>query len=315
MELRQLRYLVVIADEGNLGRAAELLYVSQPALSYALKNLESELGVRLFDRHAGGVTATASGRDVVAEARHVLRQAERVTAAAERHRRGETGVLRVGFEASGAGELTTRARAEFARRHPGVRVEPKRFDWGQEATALRDGRADVAFVWLPADLTDLHTEVVHTEPRVVGLPSGHPLAGRDGIAVVEVNDEPLMWTKRAPREWVDWWAVNPRPDGSSPRWGPTNDNVEEMLEQVAEGAAICFAPSSMAQYYARPDLAWVPLTDVEPLRVALAWADGADNPLVQGFAHVVRELASGKTASSAPPHQDLSPTTVRPASA
>jgi DNA-binding transcriptional LysR family regulator len=293
MELRQLRYLVTIAEVGNMRRAAEVLYVSQPALSYALKSLESELGVRLFDRHAGGVTATAVGRDVVTEARRALRQADRVTAAADRHRRGATGLLRVGFEASGAGELTTRARAEFARRHPGVRVEPKRFDWGGEAAALREGRVDVAFVWLPADLTGLHAEVVHTEPRVVGLPVTHPLAGRDGVSVLDVNDEPLMWTERAPRAWVDWWAVNPRPDGSAPRWGPTNDNVEEMLEQVAEGAAICFAPSSMALYYARPDLAWVKLTDVEPLRVALAWADSSVSPLVRGFADVVRELRSG----------------------
>lgn len=295
MELRQLRYLVAIADEGNLRRAAEVLFVSQPALSYALKSLESEFGVRLFDRHPGGVAPTAAGRDVVSEARATLRQADRVTAAALRHRRGEAGLLRVGFEASGAGELTTRARAEFARRRPGVRVEPKRFDWGGEVAALRDGQIDVAFVWLPADLTGLHAEIVHVEPRVLGLPAGHPLAGRDGVGVLEVNDEPLMWTERAPREWVDWWAVNPRPDGSTPRWGPTNDNVEEMLEQVAEGAAVCFAPASMAQYYARPDLCWVPIIDVEPLRVALAWVDGAPDPLVAGFAEVVREL-SGTSA-------------------
>ncbi|MED7951044.1 LysR family transcriptional regulator [Kitasatospora sp. NPDC058201] len=291
MELRQLRYLIAIADEGNLGRAAARLFVSQPALSYALRRLETELGVRLFDRHSGGVTATAAGLDVLTEARRTVTQAERINAAAERHRRAASGVLRVGFEASGAGELTTRARAEFARRHLGVRVEPKRFDWGQEADALRDGRVDVAFVWLPADLTGLHHETVHTEPRIVGLPTGHRLAGRAGISVLEVNDEPLMWTERAPRAWVDWWAVNPRPDGSTPRWGPTNDNVEEMLEQVAEGAAVCFAPASLARYYTRPDLAWVPLTDVEPLRVALAWPAGEDNPLVHGFAAVVRELA------------------------
>ncbi len=290
MELRQLRYLVAIADAGNIGRAATGLHVSQPALSFALKGLETELGVRLFDRHSGGVTPTAAGRDVVGEARRVLRQAERVTVAADRHRRSESGVLRVGFAASGAGELTTRARAEFARRHPGVRVEPKRFDWGAEAAALRDGRVDVAFVWLPNDLTGLRTEVVRTEPRVVGLAVSHPLAGRAGISVLEVADEPLLWTERAPREWVDWWAVNPRPDGSSPRWGPTNDNVEEMLEQVAEGGAICFAPASLARYYARPDLAWVPLTDVEPLRVAIAWLDGVEIAFVQGFAEVVREL-------------------------
>ncbi|QKG20954.1 LysR family transcriptional regulator [Actinomadura verrucosospora] len=293
MELRQLRYLVAIADAGNLGRAAEALFVSQPALSYALRRLESELGVRLFDRHAGGVTATAAGLDVVAEARRTVRQAERVTAAAERHRRGRTGVLRVGFEASGAGELTTRARAEFARAHPGVRVEPKRFDWGGEADALRSGEVDVAFVWLPADLSGLHSEIVHTEPRIVGLPSGHPLAGNEAVGILDIGDEPLLWTERAPREWVDWWAVNPRPDGSEPRWGPTNDNVEEMLEQVAEGVAICFAPSSMARYYTRPGMVWVPLTGVEPLRVALAWADGADGPLVRAFAEVVRGLVTG----------------------
>lgn len=293
MELRQLHYLTVMAEEENLGRAARRLFVSQPALSYALKSLEAELGVKLFDRHAGGISATPAGRDVIAEALLTVRQAERVTAAAERHTRGETGVLRVGFEASGAGELTTRARAEFARLHPGVRVAPKRYDWGQEADALRDGLADVAFVWLPNDLTGLTYEPVHTESRVVGLPTGHPLASRPGVSVLEVKDEPLLWTRRAPRQWVDWWAVNPRPDGSAPVWGPTNDNVEEMLEQVAQGSAICFAPESMARYYARPDLCWVPLTDVEPLRVVLAWADGADTPLIRGFARVVRELASG----------------------
>ncbi|MFD0536265.1 LysR substrate-binding domain-containing protein [Actinomadura luteofluorescens] len=84
-----------------------------------------------------------------------------------------------------------------------------------------------------------------------------------------------------------------------PRWGPTNDNVEEMLEQVAEGTAICFAPSSMALYYARPGLSWVPLTDVEPLRVALAWADGG--PLVEAFAAIVRDLAGLRRTSAASP--------------
>jgi len=294
VELRQLRYLVAIAEEQNLGRAARTLYVSQPALSYALKELETELGVRLFDRHAGGVRATAAGEDVIAQARGTLRQADQVVEAARRHLRAAAGVLRVGFEASGAGELTTRSRAEFARRHPAVRVEPKRFEWGEEAGALRDGRADVAFVWLPNDLTGLASEVVHTEPRIVGLPVAHRLVGpgkaAGGLSVLDVNDEPLMWTERAPRVWVDWWAVNPRPNGAEPRWGPTNDNVEEMLEQVAEGTAVCFAPASMARYYARPDIVWIPLTDVEPLRVALAWPDGGDTPLVRAFAEVVREV-------------------------
>ncbi|MFD7721306.1 hypothetical protein [Streptomyces sp. NPDC059814] len=65
-----------------------------------------------------------------------------------------------------------------------------------------------------------------------------------------------------------------------------------MLEQVAEGSSVCFAPLSMARYYARPGLSWAPLTDVEPLWVVPAWADGMDTPLVRGFAQVVRELAA-----------------------
>ncbi|GAA2299256.1 LysR family transcriptional regulator [Glycomyces scopariae] len=286
MELRQLRYLAAIAAHGNLGRAAKALYVSQPALSYALKRLETELGVRLFDRTPAGVAPTPAGVDVLAAAAEAVAAADRVGAAARRHRTG--GVLRVGFEASGAGELTTRARAEFARRRPGVQVVPKRFDWGAEAAALREGAVDAAFVWLPADLGDCESATVHTEPRVVGLPTGHRLAGRVSVTLAETSGEPLMWTDKAPREWVDWWAVNPRPDGSEPLWGPKNDNVEEMLEQVAEGAAVCFAPASLAAYYARPDLAWVPLADAEPLRVALAWHPG--NPLAADFAAVVRSL-------------------------
>jgi DNA-binding transcriptional LysR family regulator len=301
MELRQLRYLVAIDDAGHVGRAAEALYVSQPAVSYALRSLETELGLQLFDRHARGVTPTEAGREVIREARAAVLAADRVGAAADRYRRGLAGLLRVGFEATGAGQLTTRSRAEFARRYPGVRVEPKRFDWGQEAAALRDGSVDVAFVWLPSDLTGLRSEIVHTESRVVAVPCGHRLAGRAGVSVLEVGDEPLMWTRQAPREWVDWWAVNPRPDGSAPRWGPTNDNVEEMLEQVAAGAAVCFAPESMAAYYARPDLAWIPLTDVAPLRVALAWPEGSGSALVGGFAAVVRELArTAERASRSP---------------
>jgi DNA-binding transcriptional LysR family regulator len=289
VELRQLRYVTVIAEHGNLGRAAKALYVSQPALSYALKRFEAEIGLRVFDRNPSGVVPTEAGREVLAAAAEAVAAAERVAAVADRHRLGQ--VLRVGFEASGAGELTTRARAEFARRHPDVRVVPRRFDWGGEGPALREGQVDVAFVWLPADLTCCRSVVVHSEPRVVGLPVGHRLASREGVSVVETNSEPLMWTDKAPRDWVDWWAVNPRPDGSEPLWGPQNDNVEEMLEQVAEGAAICFAPQSMAAYYARPDLVWVPLTDAEPLRVALAWRGFDDSPLVRGFVEVVSELA------------------------
>ena len=173
-----------------------------------------------------------------------------------------------------------------------MRVEPRRFEWGGEVAAVREGECDIAFVWLPADLGGLRSEPVAAEPRYAGLAAGHALAGRGELSVLDLNDEPIMWTRRAPRYWVDWWAVNPRPDGSEPRWGPENDNVEEMLEQVADGSAYCIVPVSMTEFYARPDIAWIPIRDIDPLRIALAWRERDTSPLVAAFAAVVRELTA-----------------------
>jgi DNA-binding transcriptional LysR family regulator len=296
-DVRQLRYFVGVAEELSFSRAAERLYVSQPALSEAIRRLEDELGAQLLRRTSRSVALTGAGEVLLEEARDLLARLDAAVARVQRAARGEVGRLRVGFQAAGAGALSTVARARFARRHPGVRVEPKRFDWAGEVAALRGGDCDVAFVWLPADLRGLRSEVVATEERFAGLPAGHRLAGRPEVSILDLREEPIMWTRRAPRFWVDWWAVNPRPDGSEPVWGPENDNVEEMLEQVAEGAAMCIVPASMTEFYARPDLAWVRIGDVEPLRIALAWPDGDAAPEVLAFARVVREVAAERRPS------------------
>jgi DNA-binding transcriptional LysR family regulator len=288
-ELRQLRYFLAAAERLSFSEAALDLSLSQPALSESIRKLEDELGAPLFVRAGRRVTLTPAGETLQAEAGPLVAGVE---AALQRTRdvaHGRTGRLRVGFEAAGAGRLSTLSRARFARRHPEIRVEPRRFEWGGEVAALRDGECDVAFVWLPADGTNLHLEIVAEEERYAGLSATHPLARHDQLAIADLADEPIMWTRRAPRPWVDWWAVNPRPGGREPVWGPENDNVEEMLEQVAEGVAMCIVPRSMTEYYARPDLVWRPITDIDPLRIALGWRE--PQPAVLAFADIVRELA------------------------
>jgi DNA-binding transcriptional LysR family regulator len=291
-EIRQLRYFVAVADRGSVSQAALDLHLSQSALSEALRKLEVELGVELLERSSRGVELTPAGTALLAEAGPAIERFDAALEAGRRAARGQAGRLRVGFEAAGAGRLSTQARARFLARFPHVRVEPRRFEWGGEVAALREVECDVAFVWLPADLTGLRSELVASERRFAGLAAGHPLAERAALSVLDLNDEPIMWTRRAPRYWVDWWAVNPRPDGSEPRWGPENDNVEEMLEQVADGSAYCIVPASMTEYYGRPDLAWIPIGDIDPLRIALAWRERDTSPLVAAFATVVRELTT-----------------------
>jgi DNA-binding transcriptional LysR family regulator len=290
MDLRELRYLVTVAEAGHVGRAAGQLFISQPSLSYALKKLERELGVTLLRRHARGVDLTEAGREVVAEARRALKAAERVRAAAERHAAGSAGRLRIGFQASGAGQLTSRIRAAFENEHPQVLVEPRRYDWGGEVTALREGEADVAIVWQPHDLTGLARMPLTEESRVIGFATGHPLTGRESLTITDVRDEPLVWTRQAPRGWVAWWAADPRPDGSHPRWGAESDTIDELLDQVASGHGASIAPRSAAVYFSRRDIVWVPLTGVEPLRIDLAWQPDHSNPAVDAYVRIARRM-------------------------
>lgn len=290
-EIRQLRYFIATAERSSFSQAALDLHISQPALSEAIRKLEVELGVQLLERSTRQVSMTPAGEALLHEGRLAVAGFDRALDQAQEAALGRAGRLRIGFEATGAGALNSQARARLARRFPQVRVEPKRLEWGGEVEALRNGDCDVAFVWLPADSTGLVFEVVAREERFAGLASDHPLAGRAAISIDELNAEPIMWTRRAPKFWVDWWAVNPRPDGSEPTWGPENDNMEEMLEHVAAGAGYCLGPRSVTEFYRRPDLEWVPIPDIEPLRIALGWRANEASPLVPAFVDIVRELS------------------------
>lgn len=210
----------------------------------------------------------------------------------QRHRTGQAGALRLGFQASGAGALLTAIRAAFTSEYPGVTLEQLRFDWGQEVAALRGGEIDIAVVWQPQDLNGLASAELTTEARYIGLPAAHPLAGRESLSILEVKDVALTWTRQAPPEWVSWWAVDPRPDGSRAVYGAENRSVEEQLDNVASGNGAAISPASMAAFYARPDLRWIPLRDVEPLRIDLAWNPDERNPAIGKFIEIARATRS-----------------------
>src|SRR5579862_7497996 len=196
MEVRELRYMVAVAEARHFGRAAAALHVSQPSLSYSIKRLEQSIGVQLFRRHARGIDLTEAGADLLPAAKAILRQVDRMAEVAERHRDGAVGKLRIGFQASAAGPLSTQARAEFARRYPRVTVEPRRYDWQEEAAALRLGDVDVAFVWLPVDPSGLHLEIVAQEQRVCVVTKQHRLAGRESLSIMDLVHEPFMRARK-----------------------------------------------------------------------------------------------------------------------
>ena len=252
VDTRVLRYFVAVAEELSFTLAAERLYVSQPALSRQIRQMEADLRISLFERTSREVRLTLAGEALLPSARRLVADWQAAQRTARSVAAAELRVLRVGFEATSAGPLSAKARQLFAERHPDVTIEPMRFDWGGEAAALRDGVVDIAFLWLPADTAGLHAEIVAVEPRMVGFATGHRLAGQETVTIGDLADEPLMSDQKSAAPLDRLVGGQPAAGRLGTQVGSENDNVEEMLENVAGGAAVCIGPRSMATHHARP---------------------------------------------------------------
>jgi DNA-binding transcriptional LysR family regulator len=287
LDLRKCRYFVAVAEELHFGRAAERLYVAQPVLSRQIQKLEQELGVTLFERTSRNVALTNAGRQLLDEAVPLLAASDavrrRVRQAAEARP-----TLTVGFFIGDA--TVTRAIRLFRERRPDVTTQVRRIYWSDQAQVLLDGAADVAFVHLPIDERGLELRPLYAEARVALVAADHPLAGRAEIGVDEVRDDPVVLHRGASAAWEAFHNLDPRPDGHVPPRGPTVSNLEEKLEQVASGAAISFLPVSVAAAaHVQPGVATVPVRDIPPTQVCLAWNATRETPLVVGFAEAARE--------------------------
>jgi DNA-binding transcriptional LysR family regulator len=285
VDTRLLRYFAAVAGEGNLTRAAERLFVSQPALTKQIKQLESQLGVRLFTRSRAGMTLTAAGRALAEGVPAVLAgwdQALRDTkAAASRAAR----VLRVGFISSAANEATQQIIAAFARRRPGWRVDLQQAAWSDATAGLAGGGVDAALLRLPFPGQDnVRFEVLLTEPRWVALPANHPLAVGDQISFRQLWDEPFIAAPADTGCWRDYWLATSERQGHPVRIGAVTDQPDAYLTAIANGDGIALVPESAARYYARPGITYRPVTGVSPSQVCVAWPPASDtNPVVQDF--------------------------------
>jgi DNA-binding transcriptional LysR family regulator len=285
VDTRLLRYFAAVAAEGNLTRAAERLFVSQPALTKQIKLLESQLGVRLFTRSRAGMTLTPAGQALAGAAPAVLGgwdQALRETkAAASRAAR----VLRVGFMSSAANEATQQIIAAFTRRRPGWRVDLQQAAWADPTAGLGRGDVDAALLRLPfPGQDDVRIKVLLTEPRWVALPATHPLAARDQISFRQLWDEPFVAAPAETGSWRDYWLAAGERDGHPVRIGAVSDQPDAYLAAIANGDGIALVPESAARYYARPGITYRPVTGVSPSQVGVAWPPANDtNPAVQDF--------------------------------
>jgi DNA-binding transcriptional LysR family regulator len=293
VELRHLRYFVVVAEEGSFTSASRRAHVVQQVLSAQVRQLEGLLGATLLERTPRGVYPTPVGAAFLAGARETLRRLDQ-TVASVRHQ--AAGALAVGLSVAAGGEVPTASLAHFECLAPEVRVELRTFGLSQPAAGLVSGESDVAFVRPPVDAPGIELRQIAEEGRVVVLPLDHPLAKEQVIRLDQITGEPWVAAADAvdgcqPGSWRDDWLAVPRRDGRPPQVGAVAESIDEWREHVAAGRGISICPASAERYYARPDLAFVPALGMPPARLCVAWRAGEHNPLVDRFVLAVTEAA------------------------
>ncbi|MCM3805018.1 LysR family transcriptional regulator [Streptomyces sp. DR7-3] len=267
LETRELEYFIAVADELHFSRAAVRLSIAQPALSKAIRRIETRLGVPLFVRSSRHVELTPAGETLREHGRHALNA---VSAAVRNARRAADAQahLRLVLKPGGDAGLLSGILAEYAHQPDARRVDILFSGPADRTDFLRDGRADVGLLFAPFDdLDGLAHETLHSEERVAILPSGHRLAGRASVRMSDLAGETL------PR-----WKGVPGGDGT----GPEVADVVQLLHMITVSRMIGVLPRSLVEPVPA-GLVCVPVTDAPPSRLVLAWNEEDRRPLVASF--------------------------------
>ena len=270
LDLRLVRCFTVVAEELHFGRAAAALHLAQPSLSRHVRRLEGELGVRLFERSTQGTQLTEAGAAFLPRAEALLRSAAEATAVARAA--GSPSRIVIGYM---TGLIVTPAVRALRGRFPDAEVQHSFLGWGEMPTALLEHRVDAVVGRYPFATEGLSVTVLFEEPRVLLIPVGHRLAGKEYVTLDDIVDEPVP---RFPDpEFNAFWRVDPRPDGRRVPDGPLVENLEDKLEVIAAGEAVALVPVGAVRKGLRDDLTTVPLEGVDPIPVVLAFRAGEEN--------------------------------------
>ncbi len=278
VESRSLRYFVAVAEELNFARAAERLGISPPPLSRAIRRLEAELGVTLFERTTHRVTLTPAGDVLLTEARVAL---DALEAAGRRTRRAaQEPKLVLAMKADGDAGLLEPILARYAAEPGAVPVAVRLCGWRQQPGLMRAGEADVALIHEPFDGAGLDTETLAVEPRVAVLASDHPLAARDRLELADLG--------------LDAGSVERHVDEAL----RGHADLAQVLTAVSLGQVVTLLPASVAVRYPRPGVAYRPVTDAPPVVLALAWPGQSRSTAVAALVRAATEVAAAARAGA-----------------
>lgn len=297
MELRQLRYFVAVAETGNISRAAQKIFLTQPALSRQIKALEDELGQCLLERKANSIHLTPAGEAMLREARELLRHAEQ---AAERVRATSAGGrLRIGYSPSLASGLLSPAVANFSQLHPDTRVEMLDLAAGEMLAGLEAGKLDVAVTVRPRGETrGLQWTPLVSSPWRLALHLKHPLARGSKVKPADVAREPLLVFNKD--EYPDYWDTITgwlKENGVRARIAGEYNGIDSLLEAVASGLGVALVAARTARLF--PARVRLKLLTAAPPPLCIAAGHRADRAADKPLAVFIGELRRAATEKPA----------------
>lgn len=288
MNLRDLHYLVALAELRHFGKAAEACFVSQPTLSMQIRKLEEELGVALFERAPRKVMLTPAGHDIVARARRVLAEVEQMKEAARRSRDPEAGTLRLGVFPTLGPYLLPHVVPQLRERFPQLELQLVEEKSDVLLERLRAGRLDAALLALPVTDDQLHAHFLFEEPFVLAAPAQHPLAQAASLTMDALSDETLLLLEDG--HCLRDQALDVcRLSGAREKAGFRATSLETLRQMVAAGAGVTLLPALAVQApVAQPrNIRLVRFRDPRPSRkIALVWRKSS---AMDGFLHTLAD--------------------------
>ncbi|MEV4125149.1 LysR family transcriptional regulator [Nocardia sp. NPDC049707] len=304
LEVRQLRYFVAVAEELHFGRAAERLGMAQPPLSRAIRELERQLGVQLFERTTRHVVLTPPGETLLRDARTAL---DAVAAAAQRaqhvglHAPGLRLALKADYDAGLLPQIVETYRLDEA----AVPVEFMLGGRGEQVPALHQGRADVALLATPFDDRGLDIEPLVTEPRLVALAASDPLAAQATLCLADLAGRLLPDGAPADHDGLVLPSETPR---------PVRD-LAQIFNLIELGDSIWFPPASVARRHHRPGIAYRSVTDLKPTTLAVAWPQNCHSLAVAAFVRAATAVAAANYPPESVPFAETFTSPVHPEAA
>jgi len=241
IKLKDLRYLVAVADTRHFGHAAERCFVSQPTLSAQLKKLERYLGVQLIERQPGNVTLTVAGEEIVSRARRIVEASEELVTLARAHRDPLAGTLRIALLPTISSYLLPRVSLPIRKALPRLELRLYEYQTAPMIEKLQLGEIDLGILALPVELEGLDSRELFAEPFTVAMPDGHRLAKRDTIRVDDLKGETLLLLEDGHCLRDQALEVCSR-IGSSEKQDFRATSLETLRQMVATGAGITLLP-------------------------------------------------------------------------